>query len=220
MLLSSTCPLCQSSKIDRYFKDSKREYFQCGRCALVFVPEHYFLSSAEEKAEYDLHENSAEDLGYRAFLGRLFIPMLAKLPTSECQGLDFGSGPGPTLSVMFEEAGYSVALYDPFYAHRPSVFNDQYDFITATEVVEHLHHPAKELDRLWRCLRPGGILGIMTKRVNDLSAFSSWHYKNDPTHICFFSEETFKWLEAKWGAKLEIIGKDVVMFTKSPPTFV
>ena len=31
---------------------------------------------------------------------------------------------------------------------------------TATEVVEHLRHPGKELDRLWSLLKPGGNLGI------------------------------------------------------------
>ncbi|GIS59730.1 MAG: hypothetical protein CM1200mP2_19550 [Planctomycetaceae bacterium] len=42
--------------------------------------------------------------------------------------------------------------------------------------------PGEELDRLWGCLSPGGVLGIMTKRVLDHEAFSRWHYKkrSDP----------------------------------------
>jgi len=33
------------------------------------------------------------------------------LPIVEADG---GSGPGPTLSVMFAEAGYDIAIYDPY----------------------------------------------------------------------------------------------------------
>jgi 2-polyprenyl-3-methyl-5-hydroxy-6-metoxy-1,4-benzoquinol methylase len=171
------------------------------------------LSLKEEKAEYDLHNNSAQDPHYRHFLSRLLVPLLERL-TANSYGLDFGSGPGPTLSIMFEEAGHSVALYDPFYAPEVRQFQRQYDFISASEVVEHLHHPRQELDRLWSCLKPNGTLGIMTKRVIDQEAFSRWHYKNDRTHVSFFSTETFRWLADHWQATLTISGKDVVLLTK------
>ena len=135
--------------------------------------------------------------------------------SSGSQGLDFGSGPGPTLSLMFEEAGHTVALYDYFYANDTSALELQYDFITASEVVEHLHQPKHALDRLWSILKPGGTLGIMTKRVLNREAFAKWHYKNDLTHVCFFSEATFHWLAEQWQAELTIEGNDVVLLKKS-----
>jgi hypothetical protein len=52
----------------------------------------------------------------------------------------------------------------------------------------------------------------MTKRVIDVAAFSRWHYKNDPTHICFYSEATLKWLAAKYHLQMELIDKDVAIF--------
>lgn len=175
---------------------------------------HQFLSDQDEKSIYDTHENSAEDLGYRRFLDRLFLPLSQCLLPQSC-GLDFGSGPGPTLSVMFEEAGHSMKLYDLFYAPDTRVLQQQYDFISASEVVEHLHHPRRELERLWSCLKPNGVLGIMTKRVIDQAAFSHWHYKSDLTHVCFFSIETFEWLANHWQAALTISGNDVVLLTKT-----
>ena len=181
---------------------------------MVFVPPEQFLSAERERAVYDRHENSPNDEGYRQFLSRMFEPLAERLATGS-RGLDFGSGPGPTLSIMFEEAGHTMAIYDPFYAPDPAPLDKQYDFITATEVVEHLHHPRRELDRLWSCLEPGGLLGIMTKRVIDRDAFSRWHYKNDPTHACFFSTETFEWLAGYWQAELTIVGDDVVLFGKA-----
>ncbi len=205
-----TCPLCLLQQSQHFFTDS-REYYRCGNCCLVFVLPKDFLSAAEEKGRYDLHENDPADEGYRRFLSRIFNPVAALLAPAS-QGLDFGSGPGPTLSLMFEETGHTMALYDPFYAPDETVFNHTYDFVTTSEVVEHLHHPRRDLDRIWQCVRPGGVLGVMTKRVTTLAAFKSWHYKNDPTHVIFFAEETFNWLGNHWGATVEFADKDVVIF--------
>lgn len=199
------------------FHRDSRDYFRCPVCFLVFVLSCQFLSAEEEKAVYDQHENSADDSRYRRFLGRLFDPVSARLDPGSC-GLDFGSGPGPTLSVMFEEVGHSMNVFDPFYAPQVESLHQQYDFITASEVVEHLHHPRRELERLWACLKPEGTLGIMTKRVIDSEAFSKWHYKNDPTHVRFFSIETFRWLAVSWSATLIVPEDDVVLFVKHNPT--
>ena len=104
--------------------------------------------------------------------------------------------------------------FDPIYAPDSQVFARQYDFITATEVVEHLHSPGLELSRLWSCLPEGSWLGIMTKMVIDRTAFSTWHYKNDMTHVCFFCPLTFQWWAEKYGAKLVFEGNDVVLLKK------
>ena len=209
---SRDCPLCLEPDAPLFFQD-RRLYLRCPVCALVFVPPEHFLSAAAEKAEYDKHENSPEDPRYRTFLSRLQKPLLERL-SPHSRGLDFGSGPEPTLSLMFEEADHAMRIYDPFYAADDSAWQHRYDFITASEVVEHLHDPRSELDRLWSCLEPNGLLGIMTKRVIDRAAFSRWHYKDDPTHVCFFSVETFRWQATHWQATLDVCGNDVVVFGK------
>ena len=168
----------------------------------------------DEKAAYDHHQNSPTDPEYRRFLSRLFLP-LNKCLAPGSHGLDFGSGPGPTLSIMLEEVGHTVTLYDHFYAKNPIVLQQPYDFVTATEVVEHLHDPATILPMLWNLLRVGGHLGFMTKLVRDHPAFTTWHYKNDLTHVCFFSRETFTWLANQWRAELEFSQNDVILFSKS-----
>ncbi len=208
-----SCPLCHQNHSQPYFED-RRKYWQCNECQLVFVDSKYYLSAAEEKAEYDLHQNAANDQGYRQFLNRLFIPIDQKL-RGEGNGLDFGSGPGPTLSLMFEEAGYTMAIYDIFYANDKTVLTQNYDFICCSEVVEHLSEPGRIIVQLWKQLKPGGILGIMTKRVKSLQAFTHWHYKNDLTHICFFSENSFEWLAQQLNASLEVVSNDVVLLIKN-----
>lgn len=206
------CPLCQTAEGVLFYQDSCA-YFRCPTCFLVFVLPHQFLSPEAEKLVYDQHQNSPDDPEYRRFLGRLFEPVAQRLaPYSS--GLDFGSGPGPTLSVMFAEAGHRMSIYDPFYAPEISPLHQQYDFITASEVVEHLHQPRQELDRLWSCLKPNGVLGIMTQWVTSSDTFPHWYYKNDPTHVCFFSVATFQWLADYWQATMTLHEKDVVLFTK------
>lgn len=207
------CPLCGSTGSAPYHRDARRDYRCCPTCALVFVPAHQRLAPGEEKAVYDRHENSPDDPGYRRFLSRLFDPLHRRLPPG-ARGLDFGAGPGPTLSVMFEEAGHPMAIYDPFYAPDRTVLEARYDFITATEVVEHLFDPGEELARLADRLVPGGWLGLMTKRVRCREAFAGWHYILDPTHVCFFSEASFHWLAERLGMRVLFPAADVVLLQK------
>jgi len=207
------CPLCFSRIVVAFYSDIERDFYQCTRCWLVFVPPIYYLSLEQEKAHYDLHQNNPDDLDYRQFLSRLADPLMAKL-TIGMSGLDFGSGPGPTLSVMLEESGFDMAIYDIFYANDKAVLQIDYDFITATEVVEHLSKPGEVLENLWLKIKPGGWLGIMTKMVLDQAAFGRWHYKNDQTHICFYSRETFHYLGQYWGALVQFPADDVVLMQK------
>lgn len=179
----------------------------------MFVPGRFHVSPEQEKARYDSHNNHPDDPGYRKFLSRLFTPLCTRLCKGAC-GLDFGCGPGPALAAMFRECGYSIEIYDKFFAPENAIFSKKYDFITATEVLEHLTHPAFELARLYRQLKNGGILGVMTKLVRNRQAFEKWHYKNDPTHICFFSKPTFEWLAHALTARIEFIGDDVVLIHK------
>jgi len=207
------CPLCLQSEMAHYSEDKKRRYLRCLNCQLISVPETYHLAEAAEKAEYDKHINDPNDPGYRKFLARTLTPLLKRIPTG-AKGLDYGCGPGPAISVMAKEQGFEVVNYDIYYHKVPEVLEKQYDFITMTEVIEHLASPAKVLKRLDKMLKPGGILAVMTKRVINQQAFSCWHYKNDPTHICFYSEKSFQWVGQKLNWQLEIIDKDVVFFLK------
>ncbi len=208
------CPLCMAVEITAYFSDSDRSYLCCSTCGLVFVPPDEYVSRCAEKAEYELHHNDIDDLGYRKFLSRLMSPLVERLPPG-AHGLDFGCGPGPALAHMLRDIGFEVSLYDSFFVPDEGPLDAEYDFICATEVVEHLHRPAQELERLWSLLRPGGWMGVMTKLVLDRTAFARWHYKNDPTHVCFFSVDTWRWWARNHDASMEIIGADVILLQRA-----
>ena len=207
------CPLCNSNLTESFYIDSYRQYLKCSICDFVFVPKIYHLSEKDERVRYDTHNNDPEDDRYRNFLSQLLNPLQEMIPKN-ASGLDFGSGPGPTLSLMLEERGYSVDLYDKFYARNDTVFDRQYDFITASEVVEHLRQPLVELSRLMGLLKYDGVLSIMTQILTPQIDFEQWYYKNDPSHVGFFSEKALNYLSQKWQAELYVISERVVIFKK------
>lgn len=212
--MSSTacCPLCASHHSYPLPVAGKR-YHRCRQCELVWLDAGDHLDEAAEKAVYDGHDNRVDDPRYRTFLMRAFGEVLARVP-APASGLDFGCGPGPALIAMGREAGYRMAGYDKFYADEPALLVQEYDFITSTEVIEHIAEPRVALDLLWRCLKPGGILVLQTQRVLGDERFKTWRYRHDPTHIVFFAEASFRTLAASWQAEVEFPHADVALFTK------
>jgi hypothetical protein len=207
----TNCPLCDTTAAP-FCEDRLRPYLRCPHCDLIFVPQEHHLSSKNEKARYDLHQNDPSDTGYRSFLSRLFTPVKEKLSPG-AQGLDFGSGPGPALSLMFQEAGFDCDIYDLYYANNRTVLSRQYDFITCSETIEHMYQPRAEFERLVSMTRPGGWIGIMTQLHDEApTPFNHWHYKDDDTHVCFFSKESFRTLAKNYPVRIEFYPKGVVLF--------
>lgn len=205
------CPLCEHTQPSHFYRDSFREYLLCQQCQLVFVPTEYHLSAQNEKLRYDTHQNNPNDPRYRQFLNRLFTPLCKHLATC-AHGLDYGSGPGPTLSKMFEESGHTMALYDIYYAPDTEVLQQQYDFICCTETIEHFSRPGYEWQQFLRITKPGAWIGIMTQMRDRVISFADWNYKNDPTHIAFYSKTTFQWLSQQNHLEVEYHGDSVALF--------
>ena len=103
---------------------------------------------------------------------------------------------------------------DLYYANVPQRLQQQYDFITCTEVVEHLGQPREVFEQLVACLKPQGWLAIMTKRWLNRERFGTWFYLNDPTHISFFHLDTFHWLAEHFHLEIDYVAADVVMLRR------
>ena len=205
------CPLCQEITSQFYCQDRLRPYLRCLNCSLVYVPSDYHVSLEHEKKRYDLHNNNPNDSRYRQFLGKL-LNVLAPLLPAGASGLDYGSGPGPTLSIMFSELNFPMQIFDPFYANDRALLSESYDFLTCTETMEHFRKPREEWELFIKLVKKGGWIGIMTSLLQEHITFSDWYYKNDETHVCFYSKKTFSWLAAKYGLNLHIYGHSVLLF--------
>lgn len=207
------CPVCLEGEPGVFRQIGNQVYLRCPVCQATIMAPESRLSAEEEKQVYELHDNDPEDPGYRRFLTKLAEPLIERLPPGAA-GLDFGCGPGPALALMLREAGFEMSLYDPFFHPDRTVRATRYDFITCTEVVEHLYQPAEVFRQLDSLLKPGGWLAIMTCFQTDDARFDNWHYRRDPTHVVFYRETTFQWLADHYGWQLEIPRKDVVLLQK------
>lgn len=207
------CTVCRQQGLSLLEKIGDVPYWRCANCQATLMDPACWLDASREKAVYDLHNNDPGDAGYRRFLGKLVDPMLQRVSPS-AQGLEFGCGPGPALALMLEEQGMAVTLYDPYFHPDPAALEHTYDFITCTEVVEHLHDPWQTFEQLNRLLKPGGWLGVMTCFQTDDSRFANWHYRRDPTHVVFYREHTLASIAQRFGWVLEVPAKDVALFHK------
>lgn len=213
--MSRACTLCHNSAV--YFtQDRRRSYFKCNECELIFADPAAKLSNELEKQEYDLHQNDPNDQGYRTFLSQLVTPLLERVPRG-ARGLDFGCGPGPTLHLMLQDAGIEMALYDLYYRPDQACLQRRYDVVTCTEVVEHFNQPEEAWKTLARLLNDGAWLAVMTSLFTreTVEAFNAWQYKNDPTHVSFYTPTTMQWLAAHLNLTCEIVSQRVIFFQRA-----
>jgi SAM-dependent methyltransferase len=212
-LPNEACPVCGARLADPFLVASQRQCWQCARCWAVFVAPAQRPSPEAEASYYALHQNQVDDPGYRRFLAGLTGPLLERVPPAS-HGLDFGCGPGPALAHMLREAGHRMTVYDPLFFPDDVALAARYDFITLSEVAEHLHDPAAEFARLFGLLRPGGLLAVMTGFVPPVSGFERWHYHRDPTHVVFYRPSTFRFLAMRHDADCEIPCPNVALLRR------
>ncbi|MGY5451228.1 methyltransferase domain-containing protein [Agarivorans sp. MS3-6] len=205
------CLLCSTPSPNDFYRNKARQYWHCAVCDLIFVDPNDVLSAAAEHAHYNLHNNDPQDQAYLNFLRRVSEPVIAALKQPAI-GLDFGCGPGPALSHLLAQAGHQLLNYDPIYYPDEQRLQQTYRFITCTEVVEHFNYPAKAWQCLMDLLQRPGLLAVMTKRHWGMDVFPHWHYKNDPTHVVFYSDKTLHWLADRYQIRLDIVGPDVALF--------
>lgn len=194
------CTLCGGADC-RSFRTAVKphDYFHCSVCDLRFLDPALQLSPEDERARYLFHENSVDDQGYRRFLEPVYLEIKKRLPLN-ARILDFGGGPGPALIHRLKEDGYTqTEVYDPCFWPERSVLELEYDAIFATEVIEHFRRPAEDFHQLRKSLSPSGVWIFMTLFCEDSVDFNAWYYRQDPTHVSFYSKKTMQWLEKRFG---------------------
>ena len=197
------CPLCGAlGPFETVVDVRKRRHRVCKRCWLIFVEDRFLPSPEEERARYAKHQNRPFDAGYVAFLRQVVEPALPHL-NSQMRGLDYGCGHHPTLCLLLEDVGLICENYDVyFFPHLPE---GPFDFMFASEVVEHFHFPAVDWARMAALIRTGGILTVMTAPWTTVEEFATWGYASDGTHVAFYRQETVDWICGAFGfEKVEI----------------
>ena len=204
------CPLCEGSTKEFYREE--REFVRCTICKAIILLPQYYLNAEEEEKRYRLHNNDVEDVDYLQFVSPITDAVQKDFPTTSI-GLDYGCGTGPVASVFLEKLGYNLKLYDPFFEDHPEVLKQKYNFIMCCEVMEHFHHPRREFELLKSLLHPGGKLYCKTSIYLEEKDFANWYYKNDPTHVFIYTEETLHWIKTNIGFTELQVQPKLIVFT-------
>ncbi|HQV32719.1 MAG TPA: class I SAM-dependent methyltransferase [Calditrichia bacterium] len=204
------CPLCHTKNSRYYNQDEHREYLHCQTCELVFVPRVYHLPPDQEKKGYELEKGARMRNRYSRQLKLLVGELSHRLPRG-ARGLDFGSGPSPELPAVLADLGYVMEVFDPYYAPNRKALGGSYDFLTCSGVVEYFHDPYEEWKRLFKILRPGGLLGL----VMDMGKHNGNRLTNamtdDAGKVGFYSDATLRWLAERYQLDVKYSKEGVVL---------
>ncbi len=210
------CHICDKPTESFIHEKTNITYYHCNACEYIFKTPECYQDFSTQKERYNLHENDENDEGYQAYFQRFLdftLPLVGKPNIS----LDFGCGRSSLLASLLEKEGINCDYYDPIY--HPITLNDskKYELIVSTEVFEHLHQPRVVFEYLLERLEEGGYLALQTQfHPNDVEAFKKWYYHQDPTHIVFFTAQTFRILCEIYGCEfVGDNGKNMVVIKKS-----
>jgi SAM-dependent methyltransferase len=202
---NDVCPLCRSLKVEFFVeiqKDPKRLYFLCKECEIVFLDSALHFALADEKARYLSHQNDPRDQRYKEYLQKMIQPLLDAKSLLGSRILDYGCGPTRGIEEIWGNQ-FLIDSYDPIFFPNLNDKESQYDFIICSEAAEHFYYPNEDWDRMARLIKPGGKVLLRTGlRPILASDFRDWYYHRDPTHICFYSNETVAWIEQNYSIKI------------------
>ena len=214
-------------------KPNTEEYrfHQCNMCQSVWlsnpVPEeqldHYYTDN------YLPYQGAAAWGKYRSFVERSqvkidkrrvnFVNKWLDQKTEHTQLLDVGCGNPSFLDLVsknlniactgidFSDLGWRVKKYDHLTLLKVSVEDFQatelYDVITMWHYLEHDYHPHATIEKLYKCLKPGGKLIIEVPDYQGITAKlqkSYWQGWHSPRHLTLFSGLSFSQLfpQAQW----------------------
>lgn len=204
------CTLCNSVPSSIFYNDANT-YYKCENCKTVYMDASCYVSQQREIDRYTEHNNDVDDLGYQKFVQPIVTSVLSDF-TTESKGLDFGCGTGPVITKLLRDKNFEIQTFDPFFDNNLEALKTTYDYIVCCEVIEHFHHPLKEFKLLKSLLKPQGKLYCMTDVYHENIDFKNWYYKNDETHVIFYSENSFNRLSKALNFEKVIVNDRLIIF--------
>ena len=202
------CRICNSSS-SQYYKDT-RVFHKCPQCSLIFTDQTLDRES-EEKHYKGQWENSNKE--HIIALADKLITIINKY-RKPSRILDFGSGSG-SITDEFLSRGIDTTPYEPM-AHGSLAkhnYQNKFDTVIATEVIEHLPNLWDELKNIMGVLTNDGIAVFTTLMTNafidtpnEQFAFRKWWYKDDLTHVSFFCNRSLAKLAELGHFKIDVYG--------------
>ena len=192
------CPICNSdievlsSTMTELKIGTEQDRFgRCTLCGTISVNPKYYLSTNEEVLRYGKHDNSLKNSNYCDYLLSVYNSFNTRQIIEPI--LDFGCGENAVLTELLRQNGIDIDGFDPNYENF--ILKDRmYNTILSIEAVEHFREPMVSFTIMNNLLNSGGDIFIRTELLESVPYFSAWWYKNDPTHIVFYSRTSFEFI--------------------------
>ncbi len=207
----SQCPLCASLRTERLYRIDKGDVRWCVGCGIAFLDRG---AEIYDIAHYDYYR---EKMGfssgqlYTALNEKRYRDILMRVERYRKSNtlLDIGCGAGhfakTAIAAGWSAEGMEVAPYavqickkykipvietDLLVYERP----EHYDVVSLFEVIEHLTHPEKYIEKARQVLRKGGCMILTTPNFNSITRLmigDKWRAIN-PEHLFYFTPKALR----------------------------
>lgn len=219
MTVKTVCPVCDSLSNSSFWAMGGYALQRCSVCDMVWDP--YPIDNLEVQYEQNYFRNENPKGGYANYFEgmainrRTFIDRLKKIFAETGRKgklLDVGCAFGDCL-VEAKRLGWRdvEGLEISSYAYRlakkrglkvkngslttVAYLPNSFGVITYQDVIEHIVFPMTELKRVYKILKPGGWLFIVTPDVGGFwSKFLGplWYHFKPGEHVVYFSQKTIQ----------------------------
>lgn len=196
-----SCRLCNCHTETHRFLSDESEYFECHNCGLIFQKREQLPHYYEEKKRYLEHENNLASQDYLNYLEES-TKRIFQFPISKKSLLDYGCGPVKALEKIWGDEFEYIASFDPIFHKNMDFELETFDVICCVEVIEHFYSPAESFEKIDSLLSQAGYVLFRTEFQDQMKALENWWYRKDPTHVCFYNSQSWKYLEKKFNWKL------------------
>jgi hypothetical protein len=177
-------------------------YFECPACGLVQTENPYWLEEAYSEAI------SSSDVGIvsrNISLIRTTSLVIRAFFNPAGRFIDYGAGSGLLVRAM-RDSGYDFRYFDRYaknvFARGFEAANEQYDLLTAFEVLEHLPEPMQGVTDMLR--RSENILLTTEILPSHKPAPGQWWYYAVETgqHVSIYSQRSLEYIASRSGIHL------------------
>ena len=195
----------------------KASYFLCPRCGFVQIEEPHWLSESYSEAI------TATDIGLlsrNTYYAVICGAVITCLFNSRASFLDYGGGYGIFVRIM-RDAGFDFHWKDRFCTNlfargfeAPAAGKQQYELVTAWEVMEHLVDPCSEIRLMFE--HSGSILFSTELMPPSKPRPGEWWYftPEHGQHISFYAAQTLSYIADKFGARIYSDGRSLHLLTQ------
>jgi len=168
-----------------------------------------------KKSEIKVIDNKKTDnykfLDYGCGDGKYLSSIRKQYPNWELYGADNSE----TACNKTKEKGFFVYCGDIEDIDLPT---DYFDMIHLGDVIEHVPNPSLVLSRLYKSMKPGGEIRLITPNIDSFAFYlfrSYWYALELPRHLQIFSEETLSQMLKKNGFTIKSTS-----FSLGPKVFI